>query len=212
LSFLLEAADDFAYLTVDFEDAQRLGIIDYPELEEFFLQIIDSLRSTEYVRTLKNPIRKTEFLRAQVIGVLVKAATEAFIQHHDELLAGTFNQPLSEVIPQSDILAKIRRRSIMDVYNCRDVAEVVGAGFELVQGMLDIFVPCVNEMADEAIGAGRASYRSRRITAILPPMTGLIPGGGSPHYQRLLKILDYISGMTDHYAVSLYQKMKGISL
>ncbi len=31
-------------------------------------------------------------------------------------------------------------------------------------------------------------------------------------YLRLLRILDYISGMTDSYAVGLYQKLKGISL
>ena len=29
---------------------------------------------------------------------------------------------------------------------------------------------------------------------------------------RLLRVLDYVSGMTDSYAVSLYQKLKGISL
>ena len=31
-------------------------------------------------------------------------------------------------------------------------------------------------------------------------------------YCRLLGVLDYISGMSDRNAVSLYQKLKGISL
>jgi len=31
-------------------------------------------------------------------------------------------------------------------------------------------------------------------------------------YLRLIGILDFISGMTDSYAVSLHQKLKGISL
>ena len=74
LAYLVEAADDIAYRIVDFEDGQRLGLIDYQELERLFLEIIDSERSAEYVATIASPIRKAEFLRAQVIGRLVRAA------------------------------------------------------------------------------------------------------------------------------------------
>ena len=213
LSFLLEAADDIAYLTVDFEDAQKIGIIEYHELENIFLEIIDSEKTRQYVTTLKNTARKTEFLRAQVIGVLVREAAKIFTGNHDALMRGEFNTPLTEIIPQSDLLKKIRQRSVSEIYNHPTVAEVVGAGFELVHGMLDIFVPCINELAMESENKGKASYRSRRLAALLPTRELLTDnGGGSPAYRRLLRVLDYVSGMTDHYAVSLYQKLKGISL
>ena len=84
--------------------------------------------------------------------------------------------------------------------------------FELVQGMLDIFVPCVNEMAMECSGRGKASYRSRRVSALLPVLHYPRPDEVDSTYTRLLRVLDYISGMTDRYAVNLYQKLKGISL
>ena len=212
LSFLLEAADDIAYLTVDFEDAARLGMIDYSCLERLYLEIIDTERSRSYVRSLATNERKAEFLRAQAIGVLVRNAADIFIAHHDELMRGEFNSPLTELIPQSSILAEIRERSIRDIYNHRSVAEVVGAGFELVQGMLDIFVPCVNEMALECAGKLKASYRSRRVSALLPVLHYPRPDEVDSTYTRLLRVLDYISGMTDRYAVALYQKLKGISL
>ena len=212
LSFLLEAADDIAYLTVDFEDAARLGMIEYSCLEKLYLDIIDSPRSTEYVKTLATNERKAEFLRAQAIGILVRNAADQFIAHHQELLNGTFKKSLTEIIPQAEILAEIRQRSVRDIYNHRSVAEVVGAGFELVQGMLDIFVPCVNEMAGEHAGTGKASYRSRRVSALLPALHYPRPDEPDTTYTRLLRVLDYISGMTDRYAVALYQKLKGISL
>jgi dGTPase len=212
LSFLLEAADDIAYLTVDFEDALRMNLIEYSELEDFFLTIIDSENSRKYVKSLSSPLRRAEFLRAQVIGVLVRAASEQFIAHHDELLDGSWRTPLTEAIPQKDILAQIRRRSVENIYNHRSVAEIVGAGFELVTGMLDVFMPCVNEIARENAGGKKASYRSKRIAAILPVLELPYPGTGSPAYVRLLRLLDYISGMSDSYAISLYQKLKGISL
>ena len=210
LSFLLEAADDIAYLTVDLEDSMRQGLIDYGELEEFFLEIIDSPNSRAYVRTLSDSRRKAEFLRAQVIGVLVRSAADEFIRRHDDLLCGEWTIPLTEAIPQKAVLERIRKRSASGIYNHPSVAEVIGAGFEMVMGMLDIFVPCVSEMDHEKCGGTAASTRSKRISAMLPEMLyHPDPGSG---YCRLLGILDYISGLSDRNAVSLYQKLKGISL
>ena len=210
LSFLLEAADDIAYLTVDFEDAMRQNLIEYSELEKDFLDIIDSEYSKNYIKTLSSPRRKAEFLRAQVIGVLVRSAADEFIRHHEELLNGTWQTPLTEAIAQKEILAKIRARSAADIYNHPSIAEIVGSGFELVIGMLDIFVPCISEMAAEINGGKKASSRSRRIAAMLPDI--LNQKDLNNPYNRLLNILDYISAMTDRCAVSLYQKLKGISL
>ena len=212
LSFLLEAADDIAYLTVDFEDALRMGLIEYGELEKFFLEIIDSENSRNYVQTLSSPQRKAEFLRAQAIGVLVREAAEQFIAHHDDLLQGKWRTPLTECIPQKDILAQIRCRSAANIYNHRSVAEIVGSGFELVTGMLDIFMPSLNEIAREKAGGKKARYRSKRVAAMLPQMAFPHELQGTPAYCRLLRLLDYISGMSDRYAVSLYQRLKGISL
>ncbi len=214
LAYLVEAADDIAYRIVDFEDGQRLGLIDYPELERLFLEIINSERSAEYVATLNSPLRKTEFLRAQVIGKLVEQCTKAFLDHHDELLAGTLEKPLLSYIASQEPLRRIATRSTRDLYQHRAVAEVIGAGFEMVSGMLDIFVPCVNEMALEASGGEPASYRSRRLSALIPDMDENLADEmwRKSAYERLLRVLDYVSGMTDSYAVGLFQKLKGISL
>ncbi len=214
LAYLVEAADDIAYRIVDFEDGQRLGLVDYGELERLFLEIIDSERSAEYVATIQNPIRKTEFLRAQVIGRLVGEAVKVFVEHQDELLAGKLEKPLLAYIPCQEPLERIQKRSTRDIYNHRKVAEVVGAGFELVSGMLDIFVPCVNEMAEEQSGGAKASYRSRRLFYLLPEaeMCLVNKEWATAPYTRLLSVLDYVAGMTDSYAVELYQKLKGISL
>lgn len=214
LAYLVEAADDIAYRIVDFEDGQRLGLIDYQELERFFLEIIGSERSAEYVATIESPLRKTEFLRAQVIGRLVGQCAKVFIDHHDELLKGTLEKPLLSYIESQEPLERIAARSTRDLYQHRAVAEVIGAGFEMVSGMLDIFVPCVNEMALEKTSGKTASYRSRRMSALIPDMEHHLADEEWKRsaYLRLLRILDYISGMTDSYAVGLYQKLKGISL
>lgn len=210
LSFLLEAADDIAYLTVDFEDAMRQNMIEYQELETHYLDIIDSDYARSYVKTLSSPLRKAEFLRAQAIGRLVRSAADEFIKHHDELLNGTWNTPLTETIAQKEILKAIRKRSSSGIYNHPSIAEIVGAGFEMVMGMLDIFVPCISEIDREKCNGTAASSRSRRIAAMIPQIFDRPQPDNA--YLRLLNVLDYISAMSDHNAVSLYQKLKGISL
>ena len=212
LSFLVEAADDIAYLIVDFEDGMRLGLISPAELEETFLALLDSPEVPVELGMIRNPQRRAEYLRAKVIGLLVRQTVEVFSAHHGELLDGAFASPLLECIPGIDIIRKIRRRSEESIYSHRRVTEVIAAGFEMVSGMLDIFVPCVNEIAGEEYRGVPASSRSRRICDILPRGGSAAGRFDASPYLRLMEVLDYISSMTDGYAVSLYQKLKGISL
>ena len=80
--------------------------------------------------------------------------------------------------------------------------------------MLDVLVPTVNEIARERSGGEKASYRAWRMIKIMPPHYAPMddPAWQQSAYLRLLYVLDYLAGMTDSYAVSLYKKLKGISL
>ncbi len=119
-----------------------------------------------------------------------------------------------DYLPCQEVLNHIRNTSVRKIYNDRSVAEVIAAGFEMVSGMLDIFMPCINELAQNATDGTPISSRSRRMTAILPDFGGNI-GDESWKFDpaiRIHRVLDYVAGMTDSYAVSLYQRLKGISL
>ena len=212
LSYLVEAADDITYLIVDFEDGLRLGLIPPSELEELFLTLLDSPAERRELENLRTPQLRAEFLRAKVIGELVRQTTAAFVDRHDEMLNGLLAEPLLRYIPAAKVLERIRCRSEESIYSNRRVAEVVAAGFEMVSGMLDIFVPCVDELAAERSGGPPAGIRSRRMGALLPESSFADPESEAHPYRRLLRVLDYISAMTDGYAVNLYQKLKGISL
>ena len=212
LSYLVEAADDITYLIVDFEDGLRLGLIPSAELEELFLTLLDSPSARSELENIHAPQLRAEFLRAKVIGELVCQTTAAFIDRHDGILNGVLPEPLLRYIPAAEVLERIRRRSEESIYSNRRVAEVVAAGFEMVSGMLDIFVPCADELAAERRGEGPAGSRSRRMGALLPESSFASEESAEHPYLRLLRVLDHISAMTDGYAVNLYQKLKGISL
>lgn len=214
LAYLVEAADDIAYLAVDFEDGARLGMISQDEVEQRYLSLLPSPEAASHLRDITNPVRRTEYLRALVIGALVREAAQVFCDHSEEFLEGGVGKPLTDLLSCTPQLREIRARSVELIYNHRKVAEIIGAGFEMVSGMLDIFVPSVNELAAERLGQKKASYRSRRMGAIVTEIGEHLNDSAwcADPYARLLTVLDFISGMTDSYAVSIYRKLKGITL
>jgi dGTPase len=76
--------------------------------------------------------------------------------------------------------------------------------------LLDDFVAAVSDVARRA---KHASPRSRKLLRLVPEQSlGPNRDPDTSPYQRLLRIIDFVSGMTDTYAVSLFRKIRGISL
>ncbi len=216
LAFLVEAADDISYTIVDFEDGLRLGVVSGEELEDCFCSVIGGCPGYDGYRVqlnqLAHPLLRAEYLRALAIGALVKLCVREFLDNEDKILTGDYDRHLVNAAAPEEPMRKIREISRRRLYNNRGVIEVIGAGFEMVSGMLDIFVPCVNDLAEH--GENGASLRSVRMAALLPDLEEHLADAewrGSA-YLRLQSVLDCISAMTDSYAVGLYQKLKGISL
>lgn len=215
LTWLVEAADDIAYRIIDFEDGWVMGIIDYAELRELFMKFVENPDEAEKkLEAMSSRELQVQFLRAKAIGSLVSEVIDVFDQWEDEILSGTLDRPLIELIPNAATLAQIYKRSYDDVYNFPRAVEIEVAGYELTEGLLDVFISCVNEVAD-AIGKNREPlHRNKKIIQLIPGSTMFLknPEWLNNHYFRLLTVLDFISGMTDSRAVALFKKIKGISL
>ena len=170
-----------------------------------------SLEAIEKTKVLLNEVQKAEYLRSKAIGKLVDQVTLAFQEHHDELLNGTLEKSLIDCTESAEPLNEIYKRSAEVIYTTPRVTEVVIAGFELFSGMLDIFVASCNDIAENGESA---SPRSKRMIHLLPDMKRYVdtPDWRQRSYVRIITVLDYLSGMSDSYALSLYKKLKGISL
>ncbi len=215
LAWLVEAADDIAYRIVDFEDAWVMGIIDYSELKELFMKFVeDPIVAEKKLKAMSSRELKVQFLRAKAIGALISEVSDAFDQYEDEILSGNLDCPLIELIPNAAPLAQIYERSFADVYNFPRAVEIEVAGYELTEGLLDVFVSCVNEVADAIREQREPLHRNKKIIQLMPGsiMLQKDPTWLNNHYFRLLTVLDFISGMTDSRAVALFKKIKGISL
>lgn len=207
LAFLVEAADDVCYRIMDLEDGFRLGLLSFSDTEDLMMPFINEGELKSYKGRETND--KIGYLRAKAINNVVKEVGEAFLDEENAILNGSFDEDMLSLIGSGKQLEIIKTLSKDKIYSYKSVVEREAAGYEVLGGLLDIFINAVNEV----VASDKPSFRSKNVLKLLPKQ--FLGSEGKPHtglYTRLLNITDFVSGMTDSYAVSLYRKIKGISL
>ncbi len=208
LVFLVEAADDICYRLVDYEDGARLGHLSYEEVRDAFLSILSQAKQPRNPDGMTSQKAAIEMLRAMAIGECLSQCTALFLDCEADLLGGKFDTPLTDCIPAAAALAAIQQHSRRTIYSTKRGVEIEIAGYEVLGGLLDIFMSAMNDIAAHH---DRASKRSKKLASQLPAECVRAAHESAP-YPRLLRMLDFVSGMTDSYAVSLYRSVKGIAL
>ena len=209
LAFVVEAADDICYRLVDFEDGFRLGHLSYNETSEAMLAVMRPEHRPTRLHEAHSDRRRVQILRAMAIGSAIDECAEVFLTNEADILAGKFDTSLIDAVPSAPVWDEIIRMSRQRIYNTTRGVEIEAAGFEVLGGLLDVFVSALNDLAH----APKPSPRSRKLLELVPAENlGPEHSPDADAYQRLLKMLDFVSGMTDRYAVTLYKKVRGISL
>ena len=204
LAFLVEAADDICYLILDLEDGHRIGYVSHELYLELMIPIASRHPSFKADRPAASTTRQQRLysgiLRAMAINVLVGDVTDAFLQREEAILAGEFDGQLTTHTPSWAQLQRIERDSIRYCYNAQEVVQVELAGYDVIAGLLD-----------KLVGAAMEPKRpeSKKLRGLFDWLDG---AEDRTLYQTLLQILDYVSGMTDSYAVDLYRRLHGMRL
>ncbi|MEH2232367.1 MAG: deoxyguanosinetriphosphate triphosphohydrolase [Nostoc sp.] len=196
LAFLVEAADDICYSIVDVEDAHRMKYICF-EKTEYLLNKIANIDINKHDESKEEKVKR---LRAKAIHNLIEQATEIFFEHEQEILSGKFDKDLLSLIRYANHLDVIKKATESDVFQHRDVVSIQIAGYEVLGKLFSEFVNAI--LHD--------SKKAKLICNMLPQEYR--PNPDEDTYNKILKITDYISGMTDSYATSLFQQVSGISL
>lgn len=205
LVYLVEAADDICYKIMDIEDAHKLGLLSTEQTITLFLNFFDEERQQKMRRTMQMVTDINEqiaYLRSSVIGLLVDECSVAFLENEQLILEGKFEGALIKHI--SDIPNKANREateiSYKKIYKTKDVVDIELAGHRIIGFLLDTLI--------SAIQTPDAAY-SKLILSRVPEQFNVNTGNT---YDKILSILDFVSGMTDVYALDLYRKITGMSL
>ncbi len=229
LAFLMEAADDIANNIIDFEDACRQKLIDIDKPYEISggktpKAILSAIASCDEgfdpnrIEHCKDNNEVIALLRAKIINVMTHCAFTVFKDNFDDIMQGYFDESLVDCIDNTTIKNNIKHIKDLTseyVYLYSPVLETEASGFEVMAELISGFGASCNI----CISCGqKLTKKETKLHSLLPkeykPNDEKTAGELSfdERYTRILKIIDYVSGMTDNYASSLYRKIKGISL
>lgn len=205
LVYLVEAADDICYQIMDIEDACKLHILTTEEAIQLLLNFFEGERLTHIVRVMKmvdDTNEQIAYLRSCIIGLLVDECSRIFLENEEGILDGTYHTPLIENIhgPAKEAYSTCSAMAYKKIYRAKEVVDIELAGYHIFSHLIDSLT--------EAVMNPNHAY-SKLLLQRVPEQYDV---NAPTTYGKIQCVLDYISGMTDVYALDLYRKITGMSL
>ena len=209
LSYMMEAADDICYLVLDMEDAHKRGIIGTDAIERCFLSFFNLEQpkdkevfkhKEEVYRDVSDINERMAFLRATLINKLVNCVSDIFVKHYEAIMEGRFEKSLIAHLPEFErhALEACRDESVRHIYRHPSVVKIELTGFNVVGTLMEDFT--------DAVLNPDTPYNIKLIS-LIPEQFKVAT---NDTYTKLQSVVDFISNMTDLYAVKLYKDLRGI--
>ena len=205
LVYLVEAADDICYQIMDIEDAFKLRLLTCEETIGMLLNFFDEEKLPHIKRIMDmvdDTNEKIAYLRSSIIGLLVDECSRVFLENEESLLKGTFQSTLiKQVNPKAkEAYDLCSETAFKKIYKAKEVLDIELAGYR-------IFGYLIDSLTEAVMNQDRA-YSKLLLKRIPEQYNTNAPS----NYGKIQCVLDYISGMTDVYALDLYRKITGMSL
>ena len=207
LVYVVEAADDICYEIMDIEDAHKLKILSFEETSDLLLGFFPpEVREKMGRRIIEEGItdrnEQVVYMRASVIGLLEHECVEAFANNEEAILLGEFGGSLIDHVSPAvhEAYKRCAKVSRSRIYNSKPVLDVELSGYKIIETLME-------KMTDAVVNPDR--YYSQQLINRVSSQYDIV---SSDFETRLMAVIDYISGMTDVYALDVYQKINGISL
>lgn len=205
LVYLVEAADDICYQIMDIEDAHKLRLLTAEETTHLLLNFF-SPEEQKAIRAAYPPHTdigdQIVYFRSCVINALERACVEVFVQHEEEILTGQFESTLIQQLPDPlrSAYRACQQVATQRIYSSKEVTDIELSGYKIIYTLLELMVDAVRhpEKKYSQLLLKQASTQYELRASDLPT--------------RIMAVLDYLSGMTDVYALDLYRKINGQQL
>lgn len=207
LVYLMEAADDICYEIMDIEDAHKLKLLSFEETENLLLGFFDEeyqsrIRQRVIEEGVTDENEKVVYMRACAVGCLEHECVQAFVDNEAAILAGTFEGSLIGAISPlpREAYQRCTKVSKAKIYQSKPVLDVELSGYHIMETLMH-----------DLIGAAvhPEKYHSKQLIHRFSSQYDIY---SDDLETRIMAVIDYISGMTDIYALDIYQKINGISL
>lgn len=232
-AYLLEAADDIIYVCDDIEDGVKKGYIEwekeYKKIKKEFksedykilFETIDDKKADTNMSEADIRLAKVRNFRNLVQGHLFRRAVNEFMEHYAEIMSGSYEKP--ELLACEDDFITYLKKDVTgkNCFGCHEVLSLELVGDRVVNKLLDVFVRTLIE--SDAKDLENVRIYPGKIFSLISSNFKYVakydykknrkkPLSKLSLYDKLHLAVDFISGMTDSYAVNLYQDLNGIRL
>ena len=228
LTYLLEAADDIAYLTADIEDACKKGVLSYavllqelkaaPQGDDLTALSVSTLEK-KYAAASEQHLSDPEMNAVQNWAItmqyhLLNTASASFIAHYAEIMDGTFQSELLTGSEACSFIRTLKDLSVRYIYDSKNILALEISAGNIIASLLDQFVPAAMRYdTDEKLTP--VQDRLMRIVSenylrTYHHYARQTDDESERLYLRLLLVTDYICGMTDSFAKRLHRELSGI--
>jgi dGTPase len=156
----------------------------------------------ETLDEVTDPNEQISFLRAGVISRLVNECVHVFTNKLDAILNGEYQHSLiNEISPVAQsAMQKVVDVSVKRIYADHSVIEIELAGYKVISTLMEHFIDAM---------LTQNKYNSK-LLKLFPEQFMVEPDASA--YSKVQSVLDFVSGMTDVYALDLYRKITGINI
>lgn len=238
LSFLVEAADSISYSIMDIEDGLTMGWYSFDYIIESLDRYLKKETDNQDYSILKvigldfdkkgidknDEKRKMCDFRVAITRYLVNLAISKFKTNLEKIDKGEYSK---ELIEDGDMVSKaLQDFAAKNIFPRYEIEQIELTGNSVIKGLLNILLDCAFNQ-DKKFRNHLKSVISKTFLKVakreenvndIPPteykffsneeIASFDIENLSP-YSKLRTIIDLISGMTDRYAVSMYQKLSG---
>lgn len=226
LTYLLEAADDIAYCIADIEDGIQKKLVKLSDikgkLEKCLLEEEnDKLnKKEEFIKSLKLSENEEEKIIVQNLkiflqGKMISYVVDAFVENQEKIFKGEFEGEILEKTPYYKIREELKEITKEKIFKSKEIIEREILGYKVIRELLKVFV---NAEMDIANNGKNANTQSEKIEKLISDnykyICKNIEENGTDEikkYNRLKLCVDFISGMTDNYALNLFKKINGLN-
>lgn len=211
LAYLVEAADDICYALIDLEDGMEMGILRFDEVEQILLKIAGPTADEAFMETLRqkaeagvSPRRRVAAMRGAAMECAVKDVAAVFVAQEDALLAGEFKGDLLDACEEHlrEGVQSAKQLARQRIFQNERKAKLEIGAYTTLGILLEAFIGAAYALTeDEELG-----FRHQRVLSLMGENT---PREDCSLYASYRRMLDFIGGMTDHFAVDLAQEMGG---
>nr|WP_321508069.1 dNTP triphosphohydrolase [uncultured Celeribacter sp.] len=202
LVFLVEAADDICYNILDLEDAYVSGDLSAAQVKDLLSPLFGG-SNRDFTGAPAG--EEIAYYRARAVGASIAACVEAFEQQYDAIMTGQFSASLisrSAVATDFDEIEAVARKQIFTAPR-KTKLEVTGRN--ILHSVLTGLLPIYEDL--RACGWQKyalSDYHRQLVSAAQIDLRDVVD-----EYTALHSLADFVSGMTDRYALRIHEMITG---